>query len=122
MKSLKIALSVLTLFIGSEVFAADFSCNGTEPFWGIKVQGETLTYSTPENQDGREMKIRSIRDAAGVPEWTATVVKTGCALKRRSTLTLLRGKCSDGMSDKVYSHHAIYDVDGGVLYGCCDLK
>ena len=46
----------------------------------------------------------------------ATVTKT-----KYATLTTVMGECSDGMSDEVYSHHAVFDIGGAVLAGCCDM-
>lgn len=119
MKPQIILFSVLSFFFSAPLFAANMNCVGTEPFWGVKVTGSTLTYSNPENPDGFPYPIASVREAQGYTSGTATVIKTGCSKWKTTTLTMVRGECSDGMSDTVYTHHAVYDVDGIVLYGCC---
>ena len=63
-----------------------------------------------------KLAILSTREAAGMPAGYATVTKT-----RYASLTTVKGECSDGMSDEVYSHHAVFDVNGVVLYGCCNM-
>lgn len=122
MKSLITAFCSLFLIGAAGAQAADFSCVGTEPFWSLKVAGNTLTFSTPEDPDGTAMKIKSVRDAAGLAPGFARVyrVKRGC---HSATLTIVHDeKCSDGMSDQTYTHAAVYD-DGGktVFYGCCSI-
>ena len=39
---------------------------GTEPFWGGEVDGTTLTYSTPENQDGTAIAVERFAGRGGI--------------------------------------------------------
>lgn len=123
MKSLIVTSSIAFILTAATAFAADYTCVGTEPFWGVKVEGSTLTYSSPEVPNGRAMKIKSVREAEGVPAGVATVIKTKCGKKHGVTLTVVKdAQCSDGMSDQKYTHAAVYDSSEAVLYGCCNLK
>jgi uncharacterized membrane protein len=72
-----------------------FRAFGTEPFWNVRVEGNTLTYTTPEDQGGQVMQgtRRSIENGveiAGSHEGNAFV------------LTVVAGMCNDGMSDNQY--------------------
>jgi len=116
MKMKSLVLVALSSLFAMSSFAADMNCNGTEPFWHISVQGKTLTYTTPSDVPTMKLKIVSIRDAAGMTPGFATVMKT-----KYATLTTVMGECSDGMSDVVYSHHAVFDIGGTVLAGCCNM-
>jgi uncharacterized membrane protein len=72
-----------------------FTALGTEPFWAAKVNGDKLTYSTPEEQVGRTISVtRSMRGEL--------VDLAGTLAGKDLTLTLSAGPCSDGMSDTVY--------------------
>lgn len=74
---------------------ARFAALGTEPFWAAKVDGNRLTYSTPEDPDGRSGAV--VRTSHGDRvELDATLAG------QRLTLTVSAGPCSDGMSDTVY--------------------
>jgi uncharacterized membrane protein len=113
----KIIMSVLAILsVSQAAFAVDMKCGGTEPFWGASVAGNTLTFTAPNQPKPIKLKILSTRQAAGMSENTVLVAKT-----KYSTLTLVAGPCSDGMSDETYTHHAVYDINGTVMYGCCNL-
>ncbi len=113
-----IMFALAALSVSQAAFAIDMQCAGTEPFWGVSVSGTTLTYSSPEMENAAKLKIKSTRQAAGMAGNVAAVIKT-----KYSTLTIVAGAdCSDGMSEDTYTHHAVYDVNGTVLYGCCNLK
>jgi uncharacterized membrane protein len=102
--------------------AADFKCAGTEPFWDVAVSGSSLTFKRAGFKPGPKMSIASTLDASGVKAGVARVIKT-----RKVTLTLVKGTCSDGMSDDKFSHHAVLvrrslGSTDDVFYGCCNLK
>ncbi len=74
---------------------AIFRAFGTEPFWNINVEGDQLTFTTPEDQDGLVMQgdRRSLEDGVEV---------TGSHAGKAFTLRVSAGVCSDGMSDNEY--------------------
>ena len=74
---------------------ARFTALGTEPFWAAKVDGDRLTYLTPEDQVGRPVAVARTSQGDSV-EFAATLAG------KRLTLTVSAGPCSDGMSDTVY--------------------
>lgn len=84
---------------------------GTEPFWGGEVSGGTLTYSTPENQPGDRIAVQRFAGRGGV-SWS------GAWQGKPFTLALTIGKCSDGMSDRIYPFVATLSVGGEQREGC----
>ena len=84
---------------------------GTEPFWGGQVQGTALTYSTPENIDGSDIKVTRFAGRGGV-SWSGTHAGA------RFALAVTPGQCSDGMSDRTYPFVATLEVQGEQRNGC----
>ena len=92
-----------------------FQALGTEPFWSFDVVGDKLLYSSPEQQtavaiaakltnEGKRMRYSAAMDGKPV------------------VLTIEAGKCSDGMSDTVYSHKASFTWGDQTEQGCARLK
>jgi len=115
----KILMSLVTLVVLSNTaFAAsEVSCVGTEPFWSAKVADAALTYQSMGDAKAVRLKVVKIQQAQGLSSDVDFVVKT-----KYASLTVVAGECSDGMSDNMYSHHAVMSINGVVLSGCCTLK
>ena len=86
-----------------------FRAFGTEPFWGVNVEGTRLTYTTPENQAGVVMEGTRKTLADGVEI-------SGQHDGKPFVLTVGNGTCSDGMSDNTYSMVSTF------RYGDIDYK
>lgn len=84
---------------------------GTEPFWGGEVTGNTLTYSTPENQAGVAIPVSRFAGHGGI-SWTGEYEGA------RFALAVTPGKCSDGMSDRTYPFVVTLAVSGEQRSGC----
>ena len=84
---------------------------GTEPFWGGKVSGASLTYSTPETPDGTAIPVERFAGRGGV-SWSGTWQG------KPFHLAVSEGKCSDGMSDRTYPFTATLEVVGEQRQGC----
>jgi len=84
---------------------------GTEPFWGGRVSGTELTYSTPENPDGSPIAVTRFAGRGGV-SWSGTW--QGQPFR----LAVTEGQCSDGMSDRTYPFTATLAVAGEQRQGC----
>lgn len=110
-----IALLSLTLSL-TAMADTNYSCLGTEPFWGLKIEGENATFSNPVTDTAKVEQVTSRTSAAGVQEDFAFILTTENALAAIS-----QTECSDGMSDNVYSHQIIYKNADSVLYGCCNI-
>ena len=86
-----------------------FRAFGTEPFWGVNVEGTRLTYTTPEDQAGVVMEGTRKTLADGVEI-------SGQHDGKPFVLTVSNGTCSDGMSDNTYSMVSTF------RYGDIDYK
>ena len=86
-----------------------FRAFGTEPFWGVNVEGTRLTYTTPENQAGVVMEgtRKTLTDGVEI---------SGQHDGKPFVLTVSNGTCSDGMSDNTYSMVSTF------RYGDIDYK
>ncbi len=96
--------------------AADFplvlQASGTEPFWGVRVDGAALDYTTPETQDApRHFEgTRELRDGL--------LVVHGGQGEDAFKLTLERAECSDGMSDMSHPFTAEFVLGKDTWKGC----
>lgn len=113
----KIILAVSVLMISASTFASSLNCTGTEPFWSVSIKNGILKYNDPVLEKPMSLKVLSTQNAAGFSEGTVMIIKT-----KFTRLSAISGACSDGMSDDTYSHHAIFETNGVVLAGCCNLK
>lgn len=116
MKSL---LVLLAMTFSVSAMATDYTCSGTEPFWGMSIKGDKLSYEYfGETEVNKTEKILSKKLMAARPEAFGVVAKT-----RKATATIvLNDQCSDGMSDQTYSHSVVLDIKAlpMVLEGCCN--
>ena len=98
------------------------SCTGTEPFWSLTTRGDSVTYSTPEN-DGTRYRVETIEGADLMRDPRRSVVASTSG--RRLTAVLVPASCSDGMSNRAYGLDAtlVLERDGElrVMAGCCSV-
>ena len=90
-----------------------YALNGAEPFWGGSVTGTTIRYMTPGDQFGDVIETRL---ALGRDRETYSGSWRGSPF----VLTLTRGPCSDGMSDRAYAFAAELSARGEIRRGCAD--
>lgn len=88
-------------------FAGDFNALGTEPFWAIEVRPATLKLSRPDAIDLTVANTGPKIDG-GKAVWSAPGL----------TLSLTKGTCSDGMSDRTYPYVAEATIGDATLKGC----
>ena len=69
--------------------------SGTEPFWGGRVGGGTLTYTTPDNPDGETVPVERFAGRGGLSF-------SGALGGEAFEMTVTPLSCSDGMSDRKY--------------------
>lgn len=84
---------------------------GTEPFWGGTVAGESLTWTTPENQDGMTIPVQRFAGNSGLG-------MSGLLDGRTFDMTVTPGTCSDGMSDRSYPFTVTVKRGEEQLQGC----
>ncbi len=87
---------------------------GTEPFWGIDVDGGRLHYTTMEDQAGRSLEAEP--QAAGDGRWQWAGDDDG----GKFVLDIAPGECSDGMSDRLYAYTANFNIGQAEYRGCAD--
>lgn len=84
---------------------------GTEPFWHARVDGDTLVFTTPEDQAGQTMQGSRVPSLAGF-------VYAGKEGDKEFNLDIRPGECSDGMSDNRYEYTATF-LYGDTRYEGC---
>lgn len=84
---------------------------GTEPFWGGDVTGGTLTYSTPENQDGTTIPVERFAGRGGLSF-------AGELDGQDFEMMVTELACSDGMSDRTYPFTVTLQIGEEMRNGC----
>lgn len=98
-----------------------FKAVGTEPFWGIEISEDSITFTLPE-------KEKNLAFAYVKPNRAADANVVSYKIDNDSidfSFTIQREKCSDGMSDKVYNYAVKGLIKKGnakeqLLSGCGD--
>jgi len=92
-------------------FETDFGARGTEPFWGADIKGGQIKITGVDRPElvATNAGLAALGDRA---VWTAQAGKTAVVV------TLVKGECSDGMSDLKYPYSAEVKVGDEVLKGC----
>ncbi len=85
---------------------------GTEPFWGVEITTDTLTYS------GLDRPEQTAPNPGPQVQGTTAVYDAETADGTTMTLTLIATECSDGMSDRVYPLTASVENGSETLNGC----
>ena len=93
--------------------AADetFYFGGTEPFWGGEINGELLTYSTPEDIEGKQITAKRFSGMNGLGF-------SGNLDGKSFDMAVTEGECSDGMSDRNYPFTVTLKLDDEIRNGC----
>ena len=88
-----------------------FRVFGNEPFWNAGVEGDKLTYSTPDDPAGLVLQGRRRAIPGGVEI-------AGSHDGRPFVLTIIEDECSDGMSGNNYPLAARFRF-GDIDFGGC---
>lgn len=87
---------------------------GNEPFWNVRVDGDTLAFTTPDDQSGRTFSgTHALRPDGGVHY-------EGKDGDTAFSLDIAKGECSDGMSDNVYELTAEFRYGDMDYKGCAE--
>lgn len=90
-----------------------FRALGTEPFWNVNVQGDQLTFITPEDQVGVVMQGQRQTADGGVD-------MSGSNDGHPFSLSVRPGSCSDGMSDNPYAMTSSFSMGDRRYTGCAE--
>lgn len=85
---------------------------GTEPFWSVDIEGQTLRYSGVDRPEQTAPNAGPVMTGT-VATWTARTAQ-GHALE----ISLMATECSDGMSDRVFPLTARVKIGDETLQGC----
>ena len=91
--------------------AETIQLTGTEPFWGGSISGDQFRYRTIDDQDGVDIAVDRFTGNSGLGF-------SGELEGEPIDLTITRGACSDGMSDRRYPFHATLKTGAEVRQGC----
>lgn len=111
-------------WLGSEIEAA--SCGGTEPFWGLKINGPAVTWSVPGGDAVEEVSGRVVERLSADARRDVQGLMFELATGAEGVGILTLEACGDGMSDRAYGIRL--DLVTGLgktpaLYsGCCSLR
>ena len=83
---------------------------GTEPFWGLTIDPQQITFTLAGSQPVSQPTPRVIVGFAGEIYQTA-----------RINVNIVHAQCSDGMSDRTYPDKVQVTVDGHRFEGCGGL-
>jgi uncharacterized membrane protein len=96
----------------SEIAQTDaIQATGTEPFWNVRINAGTLTYTTPEDQVGTRIPVERFAGNSGL-------AFNGTLAGQQLDLLVTKGDCSDGMSDRRYSFTATLRIGEEQRSGC----
>ena len=84
---------------------------GTEPFWGGRVKGAALTYSTPDDPEGATIAVERFGGRGGLSF-------SGKLGTREFDMMVTPGDCSDGMSDRTFPFTVTLKLGEETRYGC----
>jgi uncharacterized membrane protein len=87
---------------------------GNEPFWNVRVDGETLVFTTPDDQSGRTFAGTHAMQPDGGVHYEGKDGDTAFSLD------IAKGECSDGMSDNVYELTAEFRYGDMDYKGCAE--
>jgi uncharacterized membrane protein len=88
-------------------FSGDFDLVGAEPFWGGTIRADGLTLSRAGQAEVGAANL-GVKVQGDVGSWGSGHL----------VFKLTPEACSDGMSDRRYSHRAEVTLNGEVLRGC----
>jgi len=89
---------------------------GTEPFWGARIEGRCVTYSTPDILDGTRIWTR-LTGSSGEQIWTGALDGQKFVLQIEKAVG---ASCSDGMSDRRYPYRAKLQLGDAREQGCAE--
>lgn len=113
--------SILTLTGAAASEVPQLSCFGTEPFWGIQIDAKGfLSFSDPTMDSKKFYSKTILKNAQGTSADFAFQVLAQDMAKKTLKLNVVRQACNDGMSDETYPYTTLVDVDGEILFGCCN--
>lgn len=101
------ALLMISAGASAQTPAEPYRALGTEPFWSLTIDGQTMRLDQPDVQPIVTTAPRPRPSYNGRQYVTRTM-----------KVVVTTGPCSDGMSERRYPERVTVDVGGRVLRGC----
>ena len=101
--------------IESKETSKKFVARGNEPFWTIQANEETLTWVTPDNLQGRQLKVGKVIFADNVKF-------IGVDGDNDFSLLVIQAPCVDTMSGEVFDFEAVWTHGSERNVGCAALQ
>ena len=101
--------------IESKKTSKKFIARGNEPFWTIQANEETLTWVTPDNLQGRQLKVGKVISADNVKF-------IGVDGDNDFSLLVIQTPCVDTMSGEVFDFEAVWTHGSERNVGCAALQ
>lgn len=99
-----------------EVPPKGYKCVGTEPFWNMQINADSISISTME---GGQFSLPLALNTGAMNAPPASRVINGKDAQHSVTAFIREGSCSDGMSDQIFDFHIMSLIDSKALSGCC---
>jgi uncharacterized membrane protein len=101
----------------SETLAAGaWRAIGNEPFWALDIDGTGLRFRTPDDTTGIRWPPLTPLVRGDTLRWLGETERATVEVR------IWPGRCSDGMSDRVWPYQAIVHVDGTNYRGCAESR
>lgn len=91
-----------------------YKCVGTEPFFNLEISKSVLNLRT-----GYLDESYSVDGPIAARGTNSDFVSVFKSKDHDTVVSIVRGECSDGMSDDIYPYHMVYSQADNALYGCC---
>jgi uncharacterized membrane protein len=93
-----------------------FRLVGNEPFWSVQIDSTRIRYITPEDSAGERFPAAKPVQMGDTLRWVSSNPRT---ILEANVVT---GACSDGMSDRTWTHKAWVQVGDRKLTGCAEQR
>lgn len=91
-----------------------FQAIGTEPFWSLDISSTGLRFTTPDDVTGIIFPPLAPTVMGDTLQWAGATERA--AIDAR----IWPSPCSDGMSERVWTHKAVVRIAGLIYQGCAD--
>jgi uncharacterized membrane protein len=122
---MKTLLTIALVSVFSSLVSAStvpqVQCFGTEPFWGITTDSKGFLSINGPLSDSKKFYSKTVlKNAEGTTADFAFQIEAEDQARSILKLNIVKADCNDGMSDDIYPYTALVDVEGKILFGCCN--
>jgi uncharacterized membrane protein len=96
--------------------AGEWRALGTEPFWALDIDSTGLRFRTPDDTVGTRWPPVTPSVEGDTIRWAGETEHAPVEVH------IWPGRCSDGMSDRVWPYVAVVRVEGATYRGCAESR